>query len=91
MGMQTGKAIESLARLDCKNAVSFTSDHIETLYEIDFEYVKHGRKLGMEIVRAESLNGSPVFVRALANIAAAHLRACEEGRGSNVRFARGGR
>ncbi|KAF7792385.1 hypothetical protein EIP86_003422 [Pleurotus ostreatoroseus] len=85
MGMQTGKAIEGLARLGRKNAVvvpiAFTSDHIETLYEIDREYVKHGRALGMEIVRAESLNDSPVFVRALADIAAAHLRACGEGRG----------
>ena len=53
--------------------IAFTSDHIETLYEIDLEYVKHGRKLGMEIVRAESLNDSPVFVRALADIAAAQM------------------
>lgn len=28
----------------------------------------------MEVQRAESLNGSPVFVRALADIAAQHLR-----------------
>ena len=49
MGMQTGKAIEGLARLGRKNAVvvpiAFTSDHIETLYELDLEYVKEGREV----------------------------------------------
>jgi ferrochelatase len=28
----------------------------------------------MEVHRAESLNGSPVFIRALADIAAQHLK-----------------
>lgn len=31
-------------------------------------------QLGMEVHRAESLNGSPVFIRALADIAAQHLK-----------------
>ena len=31
-------------------------------------------QLGMEVHRAESLNDSPVFIRAIADIAAAHLR-----------------
>lgn len=85
MGMQTGKAIEGLARLGRKRAVvvpiAFTSDHIETLYEIDLEYIKEGRALGMEIVRADSLNDSPVFIRALADLAADHLRAYAGGAG----------
>ncbi|CAE7158288.1 unnamed protein product [Rhizoctonia solani] len=67
-----------LAKLGRKNAVlvpvAFTSDHIETLFELDHEYVKEGRELGMNIQRAESLNGSPTFIRALADIAAAHLK-----------------
>ncbi|KAG1716629.1 hypothetical protein ID866_507 [Astraeus odoratus] len=60
MGMQTGEAIKG--------------DHIETLYELDIEYMKEGRELGMDIRRAESLNESPVFIRALADIATEHLR-----------------
>lgn len=47
MGMQTGDAIKGLARLGRKKAVlvpiAFTSDHIETLYELDLEYVKEGK------------------------------------------------
>ncbi|KAF8678119.1 Catalyzes the ferrous insertion inprotoporphyrin IX [Rhizoctonia solani] len=81
MGQQTQQAIQGLARLGRKNAVlvpvAFTSDHIETLYELDHEYVKEGEevsRLGMNIQRAESLNGSPTFIRALADIAASHLK-----------------
>lgn len=77
MGQQTQEAVKGLARLGRKNAVlvpiAFTSDHIETLFELDLEYVKEGQELGMDIQRAESLNGSPTFIRALADIAAAHL------------------
>jgi ferrochelatase len=49
MGMQTGEALKGLARLGKKQVVlvpiAFTSDHIETLYEIDLEYVKEGREV----------------------------------------------
>ncbi|KAG6378188.1 ferrochelatase [Boletus reticuloceps] len=78
MGMQTGEAIKGLARLGKKQVIlvpiAFTSDHIETLYELDLEYMREGRELGMDIQRAESLNESPVFIRALSDIAAQHLR-----------------
>jgi len=83
MGQQTNDALKGLARLGRKNAVlipiAFTSDHIETLYELDLEYAKEARELGMEVHRAESLNESPVFIRALADIAADHLRATAAG------------
>ncbi|KAF7288656.1 Ferrochelatase, mitochondrial [Mycena chlorophos] len=66
MGMQTGDAIKGLARLGKKKVVivpiAFTSDHIETLYEIDREYVKEAHELGIQIYRADSLNESPVFI-----------------------------
>ncbi|KAF9012324.1 hypothetical protein BDQ17DRAFT_1343691 [Cyathus striatus] len=85
MGMQTGEALKGLARLGKKQVVlipiAFTSDHIETLYELDLEYGKEARELGMEVHRAESLNDSPVFIRALADIAATHLRDCTAGKG----------
>ncbi|KAK0485964.1 hypothetical protein IW261DRAFT_1548953 [Armillaria novae-zelandiae] len=78
MGMQTNEALKGLARLGEKQVVlvpiAFTSDHIETLYELDLEYAKEARKHGIEVYRAESLNDSPVFIRALADIAAEHLR-----------------
>jgi len=78
MGMQTSEALKGLARLGKKQVVlvpiAFTSDHIETLYEIDLEYAKEARELGMEVHRAESLNDSPVFIRALADITSQHIR-----------------
>lgn len=77
LGMQTGEAIKGLARLGKKQVIlvpiAFTSDHIETLYELDMEYIKEGKELGMEIRRSESLNESPVFIRALADIVSQHL------------------
>ncbi|KAG6866348.1 hypothetical protein C0991_005269 [Blastosporella zonata] len=85
MGMQTGEALKGLARLGKKQVVlvpiAFTSDHIETLYELDLEYAEEARQLGIEVHRAESLNGSPVFIRALADIAAQHLKDCSAGKG----------
>ncbi len=49
MGMQTSEAIKGLARLGKKEVVlvpiAFTSDHIETLYELDLEYAKEGEEV----------------------------------------------
>jgi len=49
MGMQTREAIKGLAHLGKKQIVlipiAFTSDHIETLYELDLEYVKEAREV----------------------------------------------
>lgn len=85
MGMQTAEALKGLARLGKKQVVlvpiAFTSDHIETLYELDMEYVKEAKELGIEVYRAESLNESPVFIRALADIVVQHLRDCKSGKG----------
>lgn len=76
--------------------IAFTSDHIETLYELDIEYGPEGKEvsqhhfsawiyatadmfcilhlqLGMKITRAPSLNDSPTFIRALADLASAHM------------------
>lgn len=53
--------------------IAFTSDHIETLYEIDLEVMHEDAKGSPGVKRAESLNGSPIFIRALADIAKAHL------------------
>ncbi|ETW81087.1 hypothetical protein HETIRDRAFT_385801 [Heterobasidion irregulare TC 32-1] len=78
MGMQTNDAVKGLARLGKKQVVlvpiAFTSDHIETLYELDLEYVKEAKEHGIDAQRAASLNDSPVFIRALADIAAKHLK-----------------
>lgn len=47
MGQQTSEALKGLARNGEKRAIlvpiAFTSDHIETLYELDLEYGKEAR------------------------------------------------
>jgi ferrochelatase len=48
--------------------ISFVSDHIETLYEIDILYKDMATGLGINLKRTESLNTSPTFIKALAEI-----------------------
>ncbi|KAJ6130731.1 Ferrochelatase [Penicillium capsulatum] len=52
--------------------IAFTSDHIETLYELDLEVMEEANSPGVK--RAESLNGNPTFIRGLADIARDHLQ-----------------
>lgn len=55
--------------------IAFTSDHIETLFELDQEVIHEAGHPGVK--RVESLNGSPVFIQALADVAVRHLRSGE--------------
>jgi ferrochelatase len=48
--------------------VSFVSDHVETLYEIDILYKSIAEGLGMRLRRAESLNIRPLFIKALEDL-----------------------
>jgi ferrochelatase len=48
--------------------IGFTCDHMETLYDIDIVHRKHAQKLGINFERAESLNTSPPFIKALAGV-----------------------
>ncbi|MEJ2202170.1 MAG: ferrochelatase, partial [Desulfuromonadaceae bacterium] len=67
----TEEVIDRLAAAGCENLlivpVSFVSDHIETLHEIDVEYVQHAIGRGIRTVfRSPSLNDQPDFLVALA-------------------------
>ena len=53
--------------------LSFVSDHIETLYDIDIIYKKLAESLGMTFHRTNSLNDSPKFIESLAGIIKGHL------------------
>jgi ferrochelatase len=49
--------------------LSFVSDHIETLHEIDIEYREIAAHLGItNFHRMESLNSSPLFIKCLADL-----------------------
>lgn len=58
--------------------IAFVNDHIETLHEIDLEYKELAEHSGIrQFERAPALNDSPLFLDALADIAAAHLESGE--------------
>lgn len=48
--------------------ISFVSDHLETLYEIDILYRKMAEEKGVLLHRTESLNVSSRFIKALGEI-----------------------
>ncbi len=48
--------------------IGFTCDHMETLYDIDIVHRAHAAKLGITFERAESLNTSRLFIKALSDI-----------------------
>jgi ferrochelatase len=64
--------LDEIARQGYKNVlevpIGFTCDHMETLYDIDIVHRAHAEKLGLNFERAASLNTSPLFIKALANI-----------------------
>lgn len=69
----TDDKLKELAADGCKDLLvvplSFVSDHIETLHEIDIEYAAEAAKLGItNFHRTESLNTSPTFIRCLAEL-----------------------
>lgn len=80
LGPQTDETIKGLCHRGKKNLllvpIAFTSDHIETLHELDIEYADIlAGECGVEnIRRAESLNGNPLFFKALADVVHTHLK-----------------
>jgi ferrochelatase len=65
----TEEKIKDLAGRGVKNLlvvpISFVSDHIETLYEIDILYKRLAKEAGIKLIRVESLNADMLFIRAL--------------------------
>jgi ferrochelatase len=78
LGPSTERVIRDLGARKRRNVlvvpIAFTSDHIETLHEIDIEYAELAHAVGIvNFKRAPALNDDPLFIRALAEIAAEHL------------------
>ena len=83
LGPRTDLALKGLAEAGHKNImmvpIAFTSDHIETLFELDQEYTEDAEKLGITgLTRCESLNVNSVFVSALSDIVKSHLETDEK-------------
>jgi len=75
----TDALIRELAGRGIKNLlivpISFVSDHVETLYEIDILYKRLADRLGVKLIRTESLNTHPLFIEALEDMV---IRAVKE-------------
>jgi ferrochelatase len=77
-GPSTESVIRQLGARGEKNVVvvpiAFTSDHIETLSELDIEYGHVAKAAGItRFVRAPAPNDNPLFLDALADVVLQHL------------------
>jgi ferrochelatase len=68
----TGQAIEKFSGEGVKNLlvvpISFVSDHVETLYEIDILFKDLAKKQGIDLKRCRSLNTSDSFIALLKEL-----------------------
>jgi ferrochelatase len=55
--------------------VGFLCDHVEILYDIDIAFREMAGELGLKLWRAESLNDSPVLVKALVQVVSGEYKA----------------
>jgi ferrochelatase len=69
---EVGEVIDDLSRKGADGVlvvpVGFVSDHLETLYDLDIKYRKQAESRGMHYERSPSLNDSPRFIEALAQV-----------------------
>ncbi|KAK3816164.1 MAG: hypothetical protein J3Q66DRAFT_313490 [Benniella sp.] len=91
LGPQTIKAILGLGEKGHNDQllvpIAFTSDHIETLFELDLEYGEQAHEAGITgLKRAESLNADPVFIEAMADIVKNHLKETAESTSISEQF-----
>lgn len=87
IGPGTEETLRELGREGVKDVLvvplSFVSDHIETLYEVDLLFSEVAREAGITgYYRPETLNTSPLFIRALAGLVANHVDAAAAACGS---------
>ena len=78
LGPALPEVIEKLAGQGCVNMlvvpISFVSDHVETLYEIDIQYREMAEGLGMRFAATQALNADPRFIAALRSLVLAGRR-----------------
>lgn len=78
LGPGTEEVIEELGREGVKDLLvvplSFVSDHIETLYEVDLLFAETAKSAGITgYYRPEALNTHPLFINALEALVTQHL------------------
>ena len=77
LGPSTPEVIRETAQQGGKNLLvvplSFVSDHVETLYEIDIEYRALAKGLGLNFEMTPGLNADPMFINALRQLVITQL------------------
>ena len=79
MAPETTEVMDNLAKEGCQALlmvpISFVSDHIETLHEIDIEYREHAMNAGIHnFYRSPSLNIDETFIAAMADLVRNHVK-----------------
>jgi ferrochelatase len=72
LGPDIAEVIRQLAAAGCRDLVvvpiGFVCDHVEVLYDLDIEARQVAEQAGMHFVRAATVNDSPTFIGALADM-----------------------
>jgi protoporphyrin/coproporphyrin ferrochelatase len=90
LGPGTEETLTALGREGVKDVMvvplSFVSDHIETLYEVDLLFAETAHAAGITgYYRPAALNTSPLFVEALAGLVNRHLGTADSGQCATCR------
>jgi ferrochelatase len=92
-GPWLGPTVES-AMLDLKKQghkgvvvapIGFVCDHVEVLYDVDIGFRQFATEQGLLLWRPESLNTSPTFISALANLVSSRLSAAASAEATALR------
>jgi ferrochelatase len=85
LGPTVESVIEELAAAGHKHLflqpIGFVCDHVEVLYDVDIMFRDYAAARGMALSRAESLNDSILFARAVAQVARTRLAAATQSAG----------
>jgi ferrochelatase len=72
LGPEAGAMLTRLAGEGIKDflivPIGFVCDHVEILYDVDIEYQKLARDLGVRLERTSSLNADPLLIDALVDV-----------------------
>ncbi|HEY1895146.1 MAG TPA: ferrochelatase [Terracidiphilus sp.] len=73
IGPTVEETLDSIAGEGVKTVVlqpiGFLCDHVEILYDVDIAFRAYAATLGIRLERPESLNGSPILAKAVADLA----------------------
>jgi len=81
LGPSVEEAFEELSRKGCKGVLvmplSFVSDNLETLYDLDILSRAKAESLGMKFRRVAALNESQSFIKSLSTVVRENLHVCK--------------